>query len=403
MAQFAGARTIAQGITEDRLIRAVDDQIAYLDPNEAPLITMLTISQKMRKGVGNSKTEWIEDDYVAQWDSVAVAALVGDTNITVADGTKFSINDLVLVPKVVSSSAAPEVMRVTAKPSTNVITVTRGFAGSTAAAIALNDPIRIIGSAFSENADRGTPKNTTKVTAYNTMQIFRTPFSVSRSMMQSAAYGTPVGEWNEELRKRLIEHKREMNSAFLFGRQSDATVGGVRLRTCNGVNSVVSSNVTDAGGTLTEKTFDAFLESAFRYGSRKKLGVFAPRIMRAVHAWAKSKLHLTETVTSYGMSLVNLVTPFGTLILANDWMLENPSGSTAGFAGWGFVIDPENTSYRYLNGNGNLGNSDTKLIELMPDKNLATDGAYGEYITESCPAYKVEKTHAKIFNVTDYS
>jgi hypothetical protein len=405
MANLIGARTTAQLTTETRAIRSVDEQIALLEPNEAPLITILTLASKMRKGAGSTKVEHFEDAYVPQWGATDNAGYAADaTTINVADGTLFAPGDVILIPKAVNSATAPELMRVTAV-STNALTVVRGFAGSTAAIIAAAvTPIRILGSAIEENGAKVTSKTTTKLAKYNYMQIFRTAFEVSRTAMQTAAYGAPAGEWNNELKKRLIEHKREMNSAFLFGKATATTAGGKPLRTCDGLNSIVSSNVYDGGGTLTEKAFDAFLEMSFRYGSRTKIGVFAPRIMRAVHAWGKSKLHLATETTAYGMKLVRVLTPFGELMLMNDWMLENPAGgSTAGFAGWGFICDPENMFYRFLNGNPGTGTSDTKLSELTPEKNLATDGSYGEYLTEACPQFKLEQTFSKIYNVTDYS
>ena len=405
MANILGARLTSTLSTESRIIRAVDEQIALLEPNEAPLITILTATEKMRKGENSSLVEWLEDEYVPIWGVTDAAGYAADaTTINVADGTRFLAGDLFIVPKAVTSSAAPELIRVTSV-STNALTVVRGWAGTTAAIIAAAaTPVRIVGPAIAEGADRITSKSTTKVTNTNQMQIFRTAFEASRSAMQTAAYGAAAGEWSLEMRKKLVEHKRAMNSAFLFGTKGSTVVSGKPVRSCNGLNSIITTNVKDGGGTLTEKVFDDFLASAFRYGSREKMGVFSSKIMQAVHYWAKSKLQIEVTTTTWGLKLTTMVTPFGNITLLNDWMLEHPpTGGTAGFGGMGFVIDPANVSYRFLKGHDGIGSSDTKVIELMPGQNLATDGAYGEYITEACPVFKVEETHAKLFNVTDFS
>lgn len=404
MANFLGARTTANLTTETRIIRSVDEEIALLEPNEAPLITILTATERMRKGIGSTKAEYFEDQYVALWGVTDAAGYAADaTTINVADGTLFAAGTLFIVPKAVNSATAPELIRVTSV-STNALTVVRGFAGTTAAIIpAAATPVRICGSAFGEGAARGSAISTQKVPKYNNMQIFRTPFQASRTAMQTAAYGAAAGEWELEMRKKLVEHKRSMNSAFLFGTKGSATVGTEVVRTCDGINTVIASNVSDGGGTLTEKVFDAFLANAFRYGSRNKIGVFSSKILQAIHYWAKDKVRITTETTSWGLELTKMVTPFGTLTIMNDWMLEHPSGSTAGYGGTGFVLDPENLSYRFLAGHAPVGSSDTKVIELLPEQNLATDGAYGEYITEACPVIKQEQTHAKIYNVTDFS
>lgn len=405
MAQFDGARTIAIAESESRVIRAVDQDIALLEPDVAPLITILTLTEKMRQGVGSTKVEWGEAQYVEDWITLTAAALVGDTALTVDDAYKVNVGDVIIVPKAVSSSAAPEQLRVTARTDATHIAVTRGFAGSTAAAIAINTPMRICGSAAAENAPRGTAKNTPKVTLYNYMRTFRTSTEMSRSMIQSSVYGAPLGDWPEELRNKLVEHKKEMNAASIWGKKGKTTdAEGREIRLCDGLNSVVTTNVMDAGGALTETAFDNYLQMAFRFGSRRKVGVFAPIIMRAVHSWAKNKLHIQQGATEYGLNFTRYISSFGELMLLNDWELETVGGGGFGFAGWGFVIDPEVVSYRYLKGNGGaLGSSDTKLIELPPEKNLAQDGAYAEYITEACPVFKQEQRHAKIFNVTSFA
>lgn len=404
MALINGARLTSTLTTETRIIRAVDEQIALLEPNEAPLITILAASETLRKDENSTKVEWFEDEFVPLWGVTDAAGyLAAATVINVADGTQFLAGDLFIIPKAVNLSAAPELVRVTSVAA-NALTVVRGWAGTTPAAIAAAaTPVRIVGSAIAEGADRIASKSTSKVPAYNNMQIFRTAFEASRSAMQSAAYGAATGEWALEMRKKLVEHKRGMNSAFLFGTKGSTTVNGKPVRTCDGLNTIISTNVKDGGGTLTQKVFDDYLDVSFRYGSTEKIGVFSSKIMQAIHYWAKDKVRITTETTDWGLKLNRMTTPFGDLILVLDRMLEHPPGSTAGFGGSGYVIDKANISYRYLRGHEGIGNSDTKVIELMPDKNLATDGAYGEYITEVCPVYKLEKTHSKIFNVTDFS
>jgi hypothetical protein len=402
MAQLVGTRTTYQTRdTESRLIRAVDDQIAYLEPNEGGLITLLNSVQANRKATINPKFEWLEKDYVARWGTIDGSSYNDSvTTVNVTDGTQFSAGDLVLVPKAVTDSTAPEVFRVTAV-STNALTVVRGVGGN-AASIDANAPVRILGSAAEENGSKPTPKTAYASTPYNYTQIFRTGLSLSGTQMASAAYGG-VSEWDGSLREKLVEHKIKLNSQFLFGKASESMTGGpggYPIRTTKGINSFIATNVFNAGGTLGRKGLEEFARMSFRYGKSEKVLIACPMIVSAITAWANSQLQVTMSESSFGMRVQKIRTGHGDWILVRDWMLENPSGSTAGFGGWAFSIDLDNVLYRYLEANG--VNRDTKLIELSMENQAGVDGKYAEYISEVGLQAKLEQTHSKMYNVTGY-
>lgn len=403
MPQLAGIRTTAQLAAEARAVRRVDEGIALLEPNITPLITLMN-KMKRRRGVDATKVEWLEDDYVARWASngaATIANTTASTTITVTDGTIFVMGDQFVVPKAKSSFATPpEVVRVVSR-SGDVLTVVRGVGGSTVDTIDAGAALRLIGSAHEEGGPIGVQKAVAPVTKFNYMQIFRTVIDHSKTAVAVKAYGAPGGERKREHAKKLKEHKIFMNSAFLWGKKSEALTGGPTgkpIRTLDGLNTVIETNVMDAGGTLTRKNFEQFSRMAFRYGSSEKLLVGAPIFKSALNEWGNNFLMVKPEEKVYGVKITRVETGHGTWLIANDWMLEDGVAGKEGFGHVAFSIDLDQLEYLYLSGNGE--NRDTHINE-----DVVLDGrdAYvDEILTECSLKIGMEKFHAKMFNITDW-
>lgn len=401
MPQIIGVRDTRQSITgESSLIRQVDDQISLLEPNETPLVT-LTMQLKKRKGVYTPRVEWLEDDYCARWGQAdGSGANSSATSLGVVDGTAFVAGDVFVVPNAATSSTAPEMVRVTAV-STNTLTIVRGV-GSTAAAIPANAALRILGSAAEEGAVPPNAKTTNVTTKLSYTQIFRTAINLSKTQVASKLYGRPNGERKREQKKKLVEHKQKMNSQALFGYASEAMTGGANggpVRTTAGLNGVIQTNVVDAGGLLTKKTFEAFARSSFRYGSTQKLLLAAPRVISAIHDWGNSFLLVEPGEKMFGVNVEKVQTGHGVFVLARDWMLEDGVSGQNGFGSMAIAIDLDSTEYFYLEGNGE--SRDTRILEdVVKD---GRDAYVDEILTEGGFRFMYEKKFAKLYNVTDYS
>lgn len=164
MAAVTVARSVDQAINEGVLIRDVSQEMVLLEPDTSPLYVM-TNNAKRKKPSISPRFEWIEDAEVSYWDFGAEGSDKSSsaTTLTVNDGTLFATNDLILIPKANSSSAAEEVALVTAN-SSNILTLTRGVGGSGADTIPATGSIRILGSAFTENSSIPIGRYTSKTT-----------------------------------------------------------------------------------------------------------------------------------------------------------------------------------------------------------------------------------------------
>jgi hypothetical protein len=384
---------VNQSISEAVLVREVGSDIVLLEPDITPLLVM-TVNAKRKKKTISPRIEKIEDDLRQLWAFHNAAAISSAaTAILVNDGTLFAVGDLVAVMRANASALAEEIMRVTAVAS-NTLTVTRGAGADT---IAATNALRIIGSAYAENSVLSTMRSTDKTTIISYAQLFRTPYGISKTMEASEVYGEPEADVNE--RKAMMEHKKEIEASLLWGRASESLASPGSIWTTQGVKSRISTNVTDAGTTLTLRDFNDFSESVFRYGASTKLLIACPKVISAINFFAQSDLFTHSKDSVYGVNIQQLILPHGTLLLARNWLMENGISGQAGFADEAYVIDLGAVEYRYLAGNGK--NLDTKIV-----RDQVKDGQHGfihAVETQAGGVFSHEKRHGRLYQATDYA
>lgn len=369
-------------VLQNKLVVDMSKNIALLEPDAAPLTVLLKNINSQK--ATNPKFEWLEAELAARWDTVNNASQYSatDTSIVVSNGSYFSPNDIVKVPR------TGEVFIVTSV-STNTLTVSRGYGETTAAII--NDsghnpePLVIIGNANMEGAGKRAHKQYTEASVYNYTQIFRTTVSVTGTLNATQLYGGNQRNW--ERKKKGIEHLVDIERAFLFGERKEDTGGSNPKRTTRGLLKFLTANNYDAGGTLTEWEFESFCQSAFRYGSKKKLLLASPLLISVLNMFSRNKINTASGDKTYGLSLANYQSAHGQLLIARHNLLEG-----AIYGGYGIIIDPENITYRYLDGR------DTKLKTDIQATDA--DSFEDEYITEAGLQVQLPKTHAVLTNVT---
>ena len=366
-------------INQDRRVVDMAKDIALLEPNAAPL-TVLMKQMTKSSSVKNPEYKVLTDELSPRWDAVNGAVTSGATTINVDNGSYFSVGDVLDVP------STGEQVLVTAI-ATNALTVTRAWGTTSAAAIADNANVRIVANASSEGDAAPTPKTETTSTVTNYTQIIQTPFGVTGTQDASELYG---GKDMVYLAKKYgIEHKKSIESAFLLGEKKEDTSGTQPKRFTAGLNSLITTNVTDAGGTLTEAEFEAFLRTAFRYGSTTKTLFASPLLISAINSWAAGKLQTVSKDKTYGIDVKQYLSGHGTINLIKHNLLEQD------YAGVGFVVDMETIGYKYLPGR------DTHLKTNIQNNDV--DERKDEYLSEVGFYMTQEKSSAKIEGITDFS
>lgn len=302
----------------------------------------------------------------------------------------FAANDLV---RVVPTG---EVMRVSAfSTGNNTITVSRAVGSTTAATIANNADLVIIGTAWAEGASAGTPRSHQETQPYNHTQIFRRPFGETRTQQNTDTYIDGEGDSRTRIRKEeAVYHKLDIERSFLFGeRNRDTTNANAPVTYTGGLLYWLTSNSLNAGGTLTEAEIEDWLEDVFQHTTSgdTRLLLASPKIISVLDQLAAGRLQVTSGETTYGVGVRTWVTGHGNLLVAKHRLLVDGAGAT-GYSGYGFAIDPDKCVYRYLK------NSDTML-----KKDIAANGDdvwKDEYLSEVGLELHNPEVHGVISGVT---
>lgn len=359
----------------------VPDSIFLLQPDAAPLVQIMAKAKK--KDTINPKFTWFERDLFPKRDTVGTGAANTSTATTfvVAHGSYFRTYD------VIRDETTGEQMLVTGV-STNTLTVSRAWGVTTINTITAAEYIVVLGNANEEGAGSPGIKSETETECYNYVQDIRSPFEVTDILENSELYGG--NDFQNERLLKAIEHKVDIERAFLFGeRKEDTSTGTHPIRATGGVLSFISTNVTTMT-TATESAFETFCESVFAYGSGTKLFLGAPKLISALNYWARGKLTTVPKDQTYGISVKEYLTGHGTLLVAKHPLL---TGTVYG--GYGIVLDLDKIWMRTMKGLG------TKLRTNIQD-NDATKRR-DEYRTVCGVMPTNEQCHAVVKGVTAYS
>lgn len=382
MATVTGQRGTANVASQQRYID-MSEGIDLLEPESSPL-TILS-KRADQKATGDPKFQWEEDTLEPRFDAVndATPPNAAATAVTVDNGAYFAQHDLVLVTR------TGEVFRVVSVSGNDLTEIVRGV-GSTAADFADNDELYIIGSAQPEGDTSKPARSSNPANAYNFTQIFRMPWHATGTWRASRNATRPK-DWNHQANKKGIEHAKDIELSLLLGQRSEDTSGSQPRRTTKGALNYITTNVTDAGGTLTETEWDAAMRQAFRYGPKRKVALGSALALSVLNGYAKGKLETRQDDTTYGLNVSTFVSPFGRVEFVTHWLLEGTE-----YGGYVAILDFDEIVYRYLANEDESRNTHIRENIQARDE----DGRKDEYLTECGLQLGQEKRHALITGIT---
>lgn len=251
------------------------------------------------------------------------------------------------------------------------------------------DRLLVIGNANEENSVVPDSINYNPIEMWNYCQIFRTPYRVSGTQLETEMVGGST--LKEEKREKFFLHGIEIEKAFIWGRRHIETVNGMPCRYTMGIIPMIqeyaSSNCFDytleAGATYAGKTWiemgkywlDSVCETLFTYGSSEKLVVAGNGFLTGIQRIAENfGLQLNNVPTRFGYNVREYVTPFGTLMFKTHPLLslETTNKNT------GIVLEPDNLEEMVL-----------RDTQSRPDINFnkgghnSVDGICEEWLTET--------------------
>lgn len=377
MATITG-QTTTTNIQSNQLRIEIASDIKLLDPNVQAL-TVFT-REASSKPVGVPKFKWPEDEAKPRFDTTTAAVASTTTQIIpVAHGSYFQQWDLI------TNTRTGETMRIDSVTG-NELSVTRGI-GSTAANLNETDELLLSGTAQPEGDTSKTPRSLVPTVSENYTQIFRTPFELSETAA-NADYQITPNEWDRKQARAMVEHAKDIEYANIFGRRSATNPGTAEVRTTGGALQFISTNQTDAGGSLSEAEFGAFLKSGLRFGSSTdKIMFCSDTVLLALNKFPASKQITTNNEKTYGMDVTTYEGPFGKVHTVWHKLLEG-----AKYGGYGILLDMQNIAFRPYK------NRDTKLLQNRQPNNQ--DAKLAEYLTEQGLEFATQRAHAILTGVT---
>jgi hypothetical protein len=384
-------------VTETSNVRDVSTRLLNLEPDRTPLY-VLTNNSKRKVSVFSPRIEFFEDADLVMLGASTAALVAGATatTLTVADATIFGVGDVVAVQKQAeSTSTVEELIYVTNVPNSTTVVATRAFAGTPIDVISSTATLKILGVCQSEVGTIQAPRTPVKAPKTSGAQIFEWPMQISRTAAATKIYGDRPErariQWLGMRRQKL-----EIENAGLFGSYSETLAGTASMYTSMGVRSIISSFITDAGGTTTPTTLKVFLDwsrMAFRYGSPEKLLMAAPLVKEAMDYWAAGKQFVRAEDKVFGVSLKRFVTSNGTWLIANNYNMD------AGVADEALGIDLPSVEYCPLVNNGQ--NLDTRLY---PDYDPTNPKLLKDLIlTQAGWRIWHQARHARIYDFTAFA
>lgn len=351
----------------------MDFAVYELEPSAAPLTVLMEAMGS--KPAPNPKFEWLMDEGMPYLTTLTASALSSATAFAVAA-------DIFRVGDVVRFSALGFGVLIT-------VTAANAFSGTvlgTPVSAASGAEVFLVGNANAELATMRELKFSQLTNDYNYDQIIRTPFGVSTTEMGMEHYGGPE---RDRLTKHFgIEHAKALEKTFWFGLRSINSV----TRTAGGIQSYITTNITNDTGGLLEAEWQTFLKTGFRYGSTEKVAFCSPTGLAALEGYARSNIKTSgssDHASVYGIEMKQYVSGQGhvNIMLHRDWQ------DSAVYGGYIFLIDMNNVKARPLQ---NVGQTQLLRNRQAPDY----DGVKDEYRSETGIQVIQERTHAVLTGIT---
>ena len=256
------------------------------------------------------------------------------------------------------------------------------------------DKVIVIGSVNAEGAAMPSAIAYDPTKLFNYTQIFRTPLSITRTARRTKLR---TGDQYKEAKREALElHGIEMEKAFLFGvpyegtgdngkpeRTTQGLLNCLRVNNASGVDDFQKNTsytgkawLDDGGG---EDWLDNYLETTFRYGRAEKLAICGSGALLGLNKLARAGSHftLTPTTKSYGISVTEWVTPFGTINLKTHPLFNIEATLRNSM----LIIEPENLVYRFIDDTTFYGEGGKQAAEGTNGGRI--DGTQEEYLTEA--------------------
>jgi hypothetical protein len=345
-----------------------------MSPFDVPLLQLIGKDSLSNPCVA-VKHEWLEDELrslntaLATQGEFSGTGAISTSTVTAGDGELLRAGDVVMIES--------ELILITATPATDdILTATRAYGGSTAAAHVTLTPMYIIGNVNTQTAAVAAARSTIKSTKVNYTQIFQDSITVSSTLQAIKKY-VEQDEMSAGLERALKLAWIQMERTLLHGKYVAPTyaVAGAM----DGILPKITTNAYAKGGlALTEEYVLQALQDCWTYGGQPSHVFVNAFQKRQMNKFLDSMRMTTRTDRIAGAVVDTYSSDFGTVNIVLD---RNMPTDTVLF------IDAKRIGF------GPLTDHALKVIDIPATTGLvATKQLYGQYTSET----RQQKAHAKI-------
>lgn len=295
----------------------IESMIHILSPFDTPLLGQYGADGRTALATGpcfEKKVEWLDETLLTPRSTTAAGATTGETNLTVASGdqNRFGTGDVLLLTN-------GEYVRVTGYGSTDVLTMTRAFGGSTAGTITSGTAIVGVGTALAEGSDPENARYVDRNNRYNLTQIFG-PHAIQVSGSENVVrkYGIEgTTEFEKQVANRSKEIAVSIEQALLYGvRYEDSTT---KIRTMGGLIYWITTNVNSTTTVFTETSLLDAAQTCYDAGGTPDRAVMGSKQKRVASSFTSSgTLQIMRPDTGRGVVVDYFDSDFGRLSLLLD-------------------------------------------------------------------------------------
>lgn len=255
----------------------IDELIYILTPDDLPLLSGIGsdgLGVIGKAPVDNTVFYWMEEDVPLPRGTAAEALDAVETDLTVASGdaVKFAVGDAIRIDN--------EILLVTAvNTTTEVLTVTRGALGSTAATHVDASEVVGVGTVLAEgNIGSANFQGRDKYSNYT--QIFSKKLTVSRTEQSIPKYGVP-NELNKQMKNAMLHCNVGIEQAALYGIKYEDSA--TRVRSTGGLNHYITTNVDSSSEWLTVTNIETQQQAAYDNGGYFEFITARPAAFQALN------------------------------------------------------------------------------------------------------------------------
>jgi hypothetical protein len=284
--------------------QSVVDEILLLNGHQTPLLSLLGFGE----AVTQTTHQWFEDEMFADESTVAGAVTNVATAVVVADAEPFRVGHVVKVGE--------ELLLVTAvNTGTKTLTVVRGYAATTAAAIADLAKIEVQFVEGQEGADARGARFKARKPVSNKTQIFDDSIEISGTAQAVTQFG--INDLYEyEKQKKQLELALQLEKALINGIQYESG----QIRQMKGIRQFIASNVDNVAGALTMEAVNNLSQKIYEAGGFATGGDYKVMVgakqKRKLSALDTNKVQIGRAENARGEVVDTLINDFGQFEIA---------------------------------------------------------------------------------------